>query len=186
MRTPRTLTGDPKRKKGRIKNVKKSTSASKSKSAKQPSSSGSGSSPVEQIGEAQATLARGLQEGSVAGQRQYEDACLEFAKTSQQIEIEAAERAVEAYEQYTKAAQKAAESENGQKQLEEAYQNYVATLQGLHEDTSRRWQEAYNELATKSAQAMEASQQQARRQYVEYLKSIQRVWASVDVESLIA
>lgn len=173
--------------------MKKSTSSTSTRSKQSggsrgsggSSSSGGGSNTVEQLGEAQTTLARGLQEGSVASQKQYEDACLEFAKTSQQLEIEAAQRAVEAYDQYTKAAQNAEQSEKGQKQLEEAYQNYVATLQGLSEDSSRRWQEAYNDLAIKSARAVEASQQQARRQYVEYLKSIQRVWANVDVESLI-
>ena len=142
-------------------------------------------SPGEKIAEAQTNLARSLQEGCLAKHMKHNEASVEFARASQQLELDTAQRATEAYNQYVKAAQDAANADNPTQRLTEAYQNYVGTMQGLQEDTGRRWQEAYDEFNNRATQAASEEQKQVRQYYVDYLKSIQRLWASIDVETLV-
>jgi hypothetical protein len=139
-----------------------------------------------QLREAGTNYARALTEGGVASQKQHAEAAASYAEAKQKVEQEAAKRATEAYNEYTKAAQEAQHKENGQQLLADAYQNYATTVQGLHEDTTRRLTEAYGELVNKSNQAAADSARTSHEHYVKYLKHVQKVWATVDVEALIA
>lgn len=154
------------------------------KTAADTSSAGTATA-AEKIAEAQTNLVRSFQEGGLAKQVKHVEACVEFAKTSHQLKLDTAQRASEAYTQYVREAQDVSDAENASQRLSEAYENYTATLQGLYEDSERRWQEAYGELSKKASEAAAEQQQQVRQYYVDYLKSIQRLWASVDVETLV-
>jgi len=140
---------------------------------------------TKQLRDAGTNFARGLSDNGVATQKLQTEAAASYSTAKQQVEQEAAKRAAEAYNEYAKAAQDAQHKENGQQLHAEAYQNYSATVQGLNEDTTRRLTEAYNELMNKSTQATADSARTSHKHYVTYLKHVQKVWAAVDVESLL-
>jgi len=76
--------------------------------------------------------------------------------------------------------------ESGQQALLEAYQNYTTTISGLHQDACRRLQEQYGTLMSKIGEARQSAAKLARQQqYVDYLKSVQRVWSAVDMGALV-
>ena len=139
-----------------------------------------------QLREACTNLAYGLTEGSLASQKLHAEAIASYAKTQNDLEQETAKRSTEAYNEYAKVAQEAHQKESGRQLLAEAYQNYAATLQGLKEDTTRRLTEAYFDLVNKANQVAADSARRSHEQYVDYLKNVQKVYSSVDVESLIA
>ena len=69
--------------------------------------------------------------------------------------------------------------------MQEAYQNFIETVKGLEEDERRRIGEVNAEFQTKLQESAQASEQQARENYQNYLRSIQQAWAGVDVSSLV-
>lgn len=138
-----------------------------------------------QLSEAFTNLTRGLQEGNFAAQKQQKEACATYMKTWSEVAREATRRAMEAYHEYAKSAQEALNKQGAQQAVVEAYQNYVATVQGLQEDASRRLQDAYHDLISTSSQAAIDTQRQVRQHCIDYLKNIQRIWAGMDVESVV-
>jgi hypothetical protein len=146
------------------------------------------SAPVQigvQLSEAYTKLGRSLYDGILDGRKQQSEAAASFTKAKHTLERDTAKRATEAYHEYVKAVQEGATNESAHQLVAEAYQNYAATLAGLQEDAGRRLQELYGEFVAKSSEAAEGAKRQTRQQYVDYLKNVQQIWSSVDVEALV-
>jgi hypothetical protein len=138
-----------------------------------------------QLNEAQITLSQYLYDTAVEGQKQLNAMATGFAAAKQEFDQETAKRAAEAAAEYAKAAEQASGKENAQQLLTEAYQNYIKTLEGLQTEGCRRLQNLYAEYTTKWTEAEDSAKKQTRQQYVNHLKKVQQVWASLDVESLV-
>ncbi len=138
-----------------------------------------------QLNEAQVTLSQRLYETNVEGQKQLAAVATAFAAAKQELDQDTAKRAAEAATEYAKAAEQASGKENAQQLLAEAYQNYIKTLEGLQTEACRRLQNLYTEHVTKWTEAEESVRKQSRMQYVDHLKRVQQVWASLDVASLV-
>lgn len=138
-----------------------------------------------QMSDAYMKLSRGLFDWTLENSNKLSDASNSFVVGKHEIEQETSKRAAEAYNEYTRSAQEANGKENAQRLLADAYQNYVTTLAGLQQDAYRRLQDLYGKLCTESAEATENAKQTARQQYVEYLKNLQQIWSSVDIDALV-
>lgn len=139
-----------------------------------------------QLSEAQVNLSQRLYEATVEGHKRLAEVANGFATAKQELDQETAKRAAEAATEYNKAAEQAGNKESAQQILAEAYQNYIKTLEGLNTESCRRLQDLHTQHTAKWVEAREASMKDARGHYVDHLKKVQQIWASLDVESLVA
>jgi hypothetical protein len=139
-----------------------------------------------QLNEAQVNLSQRLYEATVEGYKRLAAVADGFATAKQELDLETVKRAVEAATEYNKSAEQAVDKETGQQILAEAYQNYIKTLEGLHTESCRRLQDLHTQHTAKWVEARESSMKDARSHYVDHLRKVQQIWASLDVESLVA
>jgi len=138
-----------------------------------------------QFGDAYSKLVQTSQNAALQNRRQLEDSHLRLAKAISEIQADIRKRYAEADQEYCKVAQEAATRQDGGQDLQEAYQNFIETVKGLEEDERRRVEEVNAEFHAKLQESTQASEQQARENYQNYLRSIQQAWAGVDVSSLV-